>query len=73
MNWKSAISYVSKGTLAVAAEEKGKRTLILDMDPQGTATAWFKDHEGAAAGRYQSRASSRLLFERRCPDVDPFD
>ena len=25
---------------AVAAQEKGKRTLILDMDPQGTATAW---------------------------------
>lgn len=30
---------------AVAAQEKGNRTLILDMDPQGTATAWFKDRE----------------------------
>jgi chromosome partitioning protein len=30
---------------AVAAQEKGKRVLILDMDPQGTATAWFKDRE----------------------------
>jgi chromosome partitioning protein len=30
---------------AVAAQEKGKRALLLDMDPQGTATAWFKDRE----------------------------
>jgi chromosome partitioning protein len=30
---------------AVAAEEKGKKALILDMDPQSTATAWFKDRE----------------------------
>ena len=30
---------------AVAAQEKGKRSIILDMDPQGTATAWFKDRE----------------------------
>jgi chromosome partitioning protein len=30
---------------AIAAQEKGKRALILDMDPQGTATAWFKDRE----------------------------
>jgi chromosome partitioning protein len=32
---------------AVAAQEKEKRTLLLDMDPQGTATAWFKDRESA--------------------------
>jgi chromosome partitioning protein len=30
---------------AVAAHEKGKRVLMLDMDPQGTATAWFKDRD----------------------------
>jgi chromosome partitioning protein len=30
---------------AVAAEDQGKRVLILDMDPQGTATAWYKDRE----------------------------
>ena len=30
---------------AVAAEEAGKRVLILDMDPQATATAWYKDRE----------------------------
>jgi len=30
---------------AVAAEEKKKRAIILDMDPQGTATIWFKDRE----------------------------
>ena len=33
---------------AVAAQEKGKRAIILDMDPQGTATAWFKDRESDA-------------------------
>lgn len=30
---------------AVAAHEKGKRVLILDMDPQATATAWYKDRD----------------------------
>ena len=30
---------------AVAAQEKGRRALLLDMDPQGTATTWFKDRE----------------------------
>ena len=30
---------------AVAAQEAGNRILILDMDPQGTATAWYKDRE----------------------------
>jgi chromosome partitioning protein len=30
---------------AVAAEEKGKRVLILDMDEQGTSTAWYKDRD----------------------------
>ena len=30
---------------AVAAEAQRKRVLILDMDPQGTATAWYKDRE----------------------------
>jgi chromosome partitioning protein len=31
--------------LAVAAEQSGRRVLILDMDPQGTAEAWFQDRE----------------------------
>jgi chromosome partitioning protein len=30
---------------AVAAEEQGGRVLMLDMDPQGTATAWYKDRD----------------------------
>src|SRR3954447_20805337 len=30
---------------AVAAEEKGKRVLILDMDEQATSTAWYKDRD----------------------------
>lgn len=33
--------------LAVAAEAAGGRCLILDMDPQGTAEAWYHDREAA--------------------------
>ncbi|MEZ5823234.1 MAG: ParA family protein [Geminicoccaceae bacterium] len=31
--------------LAVAAERAKRRVLILDMDPQGTAEAWYQDRE----------------------------
>src|SRR5919202_5256661 len=34
--------------LAVAAEEAGVRCLIVDLDPQGTAEAWYQDREAAA-------------------------
>ena len=30
---------------AVAAEKKGHRALILDLDPQATAEAWYQDRE----------------------------
>ena len=30
---------------AVAAEQAGRRTLILDMDGQATAEAWYQDRE----------------------------
>ncbi len=33
--------------LAVAACRAGRRTLILDLDPQGTAEAWYQDREEA--------------------------
>lgn len=31
--------------LAVAAEQDGRRPLIVDLDPQGTAEAWYQDRE----------------------------
>ncbi len=34
--------------LAVAAEAAGGRCLILDMDPQGTAEAWYHDREATS-------------------------
>src|SRR5919202_3519481 len=34
--------------LAVAAEQAGARCLIVDLDPQGTAEAWYQDREAAA-------------------------
>lgn len=30
---------------AVAAERAGQRTILFDLDPQGTAEAWFQDRE----------------------------
>ena len=30
---------------AVAAEKSGRKTLILDLDPQGSAEAWYQDRE----------------------------
>jgi chromosome partitioning protein len=30
---------------AVAAEEAGQRVLLVDLDPQGTAEAWYRDRE----------------------------
>jgi chromosome partitioning protein len=30
---------------AVVAQEQGSRVLLLDMDPQGTAEAWYQDRE----------------------------
>lgn len=31
--------------LAIAAEERGERCLLLDLDPQGSAEAWYQDRE----------------------------
>src|SRR3954451_19288496 len=36
--------------LAVAAEQAGVRCLIVDLDPQGTAEAWYQDREAATPG-----------------------
>jgi chromosome partitioning protein len=33
--------------LAVAAEEAGLRCLVLDLDPQGSAEAWYQDRDAA--------------------------
>ena len=30
---------------AVAAEKSGRKTLILDLDPQGSAESWYQDRE----------------------------
>jgi chromosome partitioning protein len=34
--------------LAVAGEAEGARCLILDLDPQGTAEAWYQDRDAAS-------------------------
>jgi chromosome partitioning protein len=44
---------------AVAAEQTGHKTLLLDMDPQGTAEAWYQDRE-AETPRLARVASTNL-------------
>ncbi len=53
---------------AVAAQEKGKRTLILDMDPQGTATAWFKDRINETRRSTRARQKGRPKGLQGCSD-----
>jgi chromosome partitioning protein len=42
---------------SVAAEEVGKRVLIVDLDPQGTAEAWYQDREAETPKLIRSEAS----------------
>lgn len=44
---------------AVAAEQAGQQTLLLDMDPQGSAEAWYQDRE-AETPRLARATSSEL-------------
>jgi chromosome partitioning protein len=46
--------------LAVAAEQAGGRALIVDLDPQGTAEAWYQDRE-APSPRLVRPASGDLV------------
>jgi chromosome partitioning protein len=43
--------------LAVAAESDGARVLIVDLDPQGTAEAWYQDREAGTPRLVRSAAS----------------
>ncbi|GMA80185.1 hypothetical protein GCM10025880_66020 [Methylorubrum aminovorans] len=38
-------------SLAVAAEERGIKTSIIDLDPQGTAKNWYERREAEGAPR----------------------
>jgi chromosome partitioning protein len=44
---------------AVAAQQDGYRTLIIDMDPQGTAEAWYQDRD-ADTPKLVTAAASEL-------------
>src|SRR3954453_2049563 len=45
-------------TLAVAAEQAGVRCLIVDLDPQGTAEAWYQDREAATPRLVRGEAAA---------------
>ena len=60
--------------LAVAAEQAGKRALIVDLDPQGTAEAWYQDREAARPRlSVPSRRSRPRVIElaRRASGLQP--
>jgi chromosome partitioning protein len=42
---------------AIAAQERGQKVLILDMDPQGTAEAWYQDREADTPRLARAEAS----------------
>jgi chromosome partitioning protein len=44
--------------LAVAAEAAGRRCLILDLDPQATAEAWYQDREAPSPRLVRAEAAS---------------
>ena len=59
---------------AVAAEERGSRALVLDMDPQRTAEAWYQAREAAMpklAAVTAAELPSAITGARRRFDVVP--
>ena len=48
---------------AVAAEEAGKRVLLVDLDPQGTAEAWYQDREAETPRVWKKAGELGRLFQ----------
>lgn len=57
---------VGKTTLAVllahALAESGKCIAILDLDPQGTARKWLKEHDGGKVSEYEPGSGYDAVF-----------
>ena len=57
---------------AVAAQEQGARVLVLDMDPQGTAEAWYQDREAETPrlARVDSGSLAKALEAAKTQNFD---
>jgi chromosome partitioning protein len=56
--------------LAHALAEAGKRVAVLDLDPQGTATAWLRECESSKVGKWQSGIEYDAVFTDTPPRLD---
>lgn len=59
-------------SIAVAAEQGGLRVLMLDMDSQGSAEAWYQDREADTPklARVDASALARTITQAKAADFD---
>lgn len=56
--------------LAAALAERGRRVLVIDLDPQGTATAWLRGEPGPHLARVFDDAADPVTVGTSVPGVD---
>ena len=56
--------------LAHALAEAGRRVAVLDLDPQGTATAWLRECESSKVGKYEPGAEYDAVLTDTAPRLD---
>jgi chromosome partitioning protein len=58
--------------LAVLAQQAGQRTLLIDLDPQGTAAAWWRAREAETPALVETQAAELrgILDAARADGVD---
>lgn len=56
--------------LAHALAEAGRRVAVLDLDPQGTATAWLRECESSKVVKYEKGMAYDALFIDTAPRLD---
>lgn len=56
--------------LAHALAEAGRRVAVLDLDPQGTATAWLRECDGGKVAKYESGSQYDAVFIDTAPRLD---
>jgi chromosome partitioning protein len=56
--------------LAHALAEAGRRVAVLDLDPQGTATAWLAECDGGKVAKYEKGKEYDAVFIDTAPRLD---